>query len=742
MNFIHGITNILQMMYFSMIGNIKHILFSKKRYPYLIFFIISFVPFFWHNNLFSSDFIGSADYLSPYVTAEWISQTTSVYGPQVGGGADYAYLAAYFFLYNLPVRLLHTLGMSGPMISITILSGMLFISQVSMFALLKYVLHEKLFINNIPTHLLAAFGGIFFGFSPYLPGIIAPGHIFQIYSYMVFPLLLMFVDRFLSSKNYSWKNLIVLYYAFFLSSPAYANIGILYVTFFIIGMYYVFFVLLKRSSIVTSTLKTILVVLSALVANIWWILPYIANFGQAIAINQASTIINEAISAAVKDATMVNIFFGRAESLYYHSLNTIPFLNMAAMIMFTGIIILAFIPLILKGLRNGYVYILSLFLFVGAFITKGPNDPFGFIFNWLYFTIPGFQVFRRPVSKFYWFFLLILFILAIIGAGMVLHRTKRKLISHGIITFLSIVCVFFVITFIKTPLLVTFDVPKYYSQAKDYLDKTEAQRILLLPGFYGTYPTYNKSINNYYGVDFVPFIIPYQFVEPNNSEYGVGSPTKNAVNDIVSLIKNNKPFCYQTSRLGISHILLRQDIDIKTHTEGTSEEFISYLQHRPEIASSQSFQKGNDGIIIFTLNENCKGSKIVSTNDSTLLHDTKMQFSEIRTTIKRHSKATELSLKQNETEQWRAYIVPKHQLFIPPAALLGVYQEAEKIPSDDGIRNTWKLPPSTDDTHIVLYYQSQLYFLIGLAVFYATNISIISLVLYAHAQRSNKKSRE
>ncbi|QQS43479.1 hypothetical protein IPM65_04985 [Candidatus Roizmanbacteria bacterium] len=709
--------------------------FIRKRYPYLIFFLLSLAPFAWHSNLFQVQFIGSADYLSPYVTQEWIAQTTSVYGPQVGGGGDYAYLLAYLFLYNLPVLLLHTLGMSGPVISISILATMLFVSQLSMYLFVKYVIQEKLQQKNISISLITTFGAVLYGFSPYLVGIIAPGHIFQIYSYMTFPLILLFTDKFLSSKKYKLNYLISIYYIFFLSSPAFANIGILYVTFLILGGYYLLFNIFNRKKLIITTVRTFLIFLSAIFANIWWILPYAANFGKAVTINQASTTINEVVNTAVKHASVTNIFFGRAESLFFEGLGNTFYSNGIIFLLFTGLLLLAFVPYITKNAKKGYLYLLSLLLLLGAFITKGPNDPFGFLFNWMYYTIPGFQIFRRPVSKFYWFFLLILITLAIIGAAIILTKTKKKTVARVVIGFLTTVSAYFVIAFFRTPLLITFNVPDYYDDAKQYLEQTHAQRILILPGFYGTYPTYNATVNKYYGVDFIPYLWPYQILEPNSSDYGVGSPTKSRVNEIVSRIQDNKSVCDLTKRMGISHIVIKQDIDDASLTEGSAGDFLSSLQKYPEISDMKAY----NGIIILKLQQRCAGIELISVNSEPVKYRS-LGLSTIQITTESKQDISKLVLISNETTQWHAYTVSDTQKYHPILALFNFYPEAKKVKSADGTRNIWEIPPSNNDEIMILQYQAQAYFLIGFWILIATQLAIVSLVLYGHAQRNHKES--
>lgn len=729
-------------MYSSLIKNCKHAVHNQKVskvFPYFLFAVLALAPFLWHTDLLSAEFIGSGDYLSPYVSPEWITQTTNVYGPQVGGGADYAYLLAYLFLYNLPVRLLHFIGLSGPIITILLLSSFIFVSQFSMYKFVEYILTEKFRIQQSQTKYLTTIGGILYGFSPYVVGIIAPGHIFQLYSYMIFPLLLLYLDRLLSFKAVYWKYFVVLYYIFFLSSPAYANIGILYLTFLIIGIYYLVLLLVYRKNFIANTLKITSVFLLAVLANIWWILPYAANFGQALSVNAVSTVINDALATAVNHATISNIFYGRAETLFFKGLPNDLYSHPLLFILFAGLLILAFTPLIQKVIQKGYLYVLSLLLVVGAFITKGPNDPMGFIFTWMYDIIPGFQIFRRPVSKFYWFFLLIFFAMAIIGAALILQRAKKNIVSGFIVIFLAVISSYFVIAFIKTPLLITFTVPQYYYQAKEYLQNTQANRVLVIPGFFGTYPTYNSTIKNYYGVDFIPFIWPYEIVEPNSTSYGVSSPTKNEVNSLTGAIVQSKEFCTISKILGISHIVIRQDIDHHANTENTPDLYIGKMRKRQEIREVKSFAYGKSGILVYTLKDACRETRMIISSGADIQYSSQSPTL-ITGIINKSTHSAQLSLLQNETNQWRLYTMDTSTTFAPILSFLKVYKEISKTPSPKEITNTWAISPSSNDMKFVLFYQSQAYFLIGLAVLAITNVIIISLVLYSHDQRNHQKS--
>lgn len=50
--------------------------------------------------------------------------------------------------------------------------------------------------------------------------------------------------------------------------------------------------------------------------------------------------------------------------------------------------------------KNGFVFGFAMLGLLGAFLSKGANEPFGFLYVWLFEHIPGFVMFRDP-TKFY-----------------------------------------------------------------------------------------------------------------------------------------------------------------------------------------------------------------------------------------------------------------------------------------------------------------------------------------------------
>lgn len=90
-------------------------------------------------------------------------------------------------------------------------------------------------------------------------------------------------------------------------------------------------------------------------------------------------------------------------------------------------------------IRIGYFVILAL---VGIFLAKGTNEPFGFVYTWLFDSIPGFVSFRDP-TKFYMLIVLSYSVLIPITINKVLQSIKQRplyyLFIFGLLAYLLII---------------------------------------------------------------------------------------------------------------------------------------------------------------------------------------------------------------------------------------------------------------------------------------------------------------
>lgn len=690
----------------------------------------------WFNNLGSKDFIGYADFISPTASIDNVFKNIQVLNRNIFGGFNSSFLSSYIFSFSLPYYIIGILGLSSPQITMILISSLLFISQCSMFLFLKYLIKNKMEEVTFRTDIFALYGSILYGFSPFVAGILEPGHIYQLYSYAFFPLLLFNLDLFLRAK-FNIRYLINLFLIFFITAPAYANIGILYLTFLIIFIYSFALIVYESHNPLTVFLKNILVYISAIISNLWWFLPFILNVKTALALNQESGHLTKNIEAAVKHATVNNLFLGRAENLFFTELATSNYSSILMATFFFLIVILSLVYLFGKR-KNKYNYVLLFLLVAGAFISKGINAPYSTLFSWLYDHVTGFQIFRRPVSKFYWFFLLVLITSSILGSIIVLDKFRSRLVKGMVIFILTVFSLFLFYSMAITPALIPFNVPQYYFKAGEYLKNTHAQRIIVAPGFYGTYPTYDKTVSNYYGDDFLNYIWDEEILVPDSTDYSVNSSTKREVNRIMSEIVGGGYICDLTKRLRVSHIMVRKDYGKTAKVEGAGEELIKVLNTHPDMSDKKLFGSSDKSdFVIYKLKNECSSSLVVSPDliDIKDVNDVTIQLM-----MKNFTDSTSINLLLNNDRNWKLLYMENDEKVKPLKLILGRYKPVGKRVDGPLYENSWKINKnelSDKSSHnFVIYYNTQNYLFYGLFGFTMFAVSAIAYFLY---DRTNNK---
>jgi len=312
----------------------------------------------WHSSL-----DGFAMFLSPY---SWVFPL--IYVPQVIFG-------------NL-------LGMSWSLITkIIYLYPYLILAVISPILLIRYIFPK----NNF--YLLAV---LIFLFNTYAL-MLAGGEVFLTLAYVLLPLILIISIKTIDSRAPMIKNSIVL--GLLVSAQIMFDPRVAYMTMFTVGIYFLFNIcnsLILRRILYAFIIPGIIVVL----LNTFWIFPSIMHGGNPV----------ETLGVAYSATTAVNyLSFAKFE-------NTISLLhpnwpeNIFGKVSFMkpGFIllpILAFASLLfinkLKDKREKLFIIFFSFLgLLGAFLSKGSNDPFGGIYLWLFKYFPGFELFR-DASKWY-----------------------------------------------------------------------------------------------------------------------------------------------------------------------------------------------------------------------------------------------------------------------------------------------------------------------------------------------------
>jgi len=762
---------------------IKLITQFKKKYiekivikPYWINFLLSaFIvffalpPLFWILKVSPFQFLGSGDFLSPVNFHQQIYSLFFTYNPFSYGGMDVSFEIAKFSPLFLFYIIFNFLGISLSVTTLLFLFSLLLLSEISMFLYIRSILIEIIPKNLFRVKILSFFGAVIYALSPYVIGLVEPGHFLQLLIYATMPMILLSVDRIVIDRGYEIKNYIFLFILFFLNASAFSNFGIIYVTIIILTIYFLTLSLVFKS-LIRNIPKYFLIILILFLSNIWWLLPFLSNLRSTIALNQASSTLILALKLADANASVFNLFYGVGHGLLYSNLpNNLYDFPLLSFI--NGLLILFMFYGLLNFRERAKLIPLLALILIGIFISKGSNEPFGNLFLYLYDHLPGFQIFRRPVSKFYWVYILSLIPLAMIGLSIFIEKTHKNWIKLSAYVVLAISVIYLWVVFTLTPLMKPFNIPIQYYQAEKYLTQNNVNKILILPGFYGTYPTYDASLNNYYGFDFLNHTWLFSQITPDSTSYSPNLPYKDKANEIMSHIRKGSSFCVLAKNLGVTHIMVRRDIDLNSQMEDKPENLIKIIDKSGDIYSRKDyFENSKNRFTIYTLSKNCTQQGMITLDNSSknvsydMISPVKFEVKlsnirggEVLSLLNNYSSNWNLYLENEDAIHYankNQYLINNFQSNFKDISLLGnmAYDKKLHVVSN-GFANGWKLnidelkklgdlemnPDGTYNVYLTLYYKTQLYFYIGVGIFLLELIVIICFMIYFLVNRYRDK---
>lgn len=693
--------------------------------------LLSLVPFFWHKDGLLNQLFGYGEYLSPVNAFQEITNRLAMFYPKVEAGSNIAFLTPHIFPFLGWHAVLSYFHISSLIASLSFLSLILFCSQISMRAWLNYVLRYKFKVKVTSIWFFSFIAGVLYGFSPFYIWLIAPSHIYQLIAMALFPWMLLLIDKLLTNSMSQKTILTRLFLLFLCSAPAFANIGIFYVLFVVFSLYIAAYWITREVSLFRAFYVLIMVILTAVTANIWWLLPYVYTINETININFKSDIITTNISTSVGAAYILNILLGHPELLLYLSPQYQIYLSK---FFETGTLIMVGCSLLLIRYWKKYIFsLICLIMLISAiYIVKGDQPPLAWVFVQLYSHFPGFQIFRRPVSKYYfvyWFFLLTLSI-SFLSIFYNRIRNNNKFLSSTVNIFLSVFTVGILFAFIMTKEGNTFSIPQYYYDASSYLQKMNVTRVLLLPDLQGSPPTFDNQWIRYSGADFFPAITKSEFIVPDKTNYSADFPSKKLANKMVDEIRNGQSFCETASFLGVSHIVLRHDLSTGVMIVDDPEATQQKLEKSPDIGKVKLFGINSSikRLSIYEIRSECRRNLIqISSGTATsrtiipgliVLH------------VKGAAQNTIVKSLYNYSDQWVAYEDVKSSRIPPYLRAAGfllqdaintiVKRPQYSLPHTlaDGYANRWTIIGQKDSqTNVILVYRPQYVFYLGVFLF-------------------------
>ena len=638
----------------------------RDRWVYILFTLTSLLFVIYYRDTFSYQFAGSADFISPLDINNNIFRRLFIYNPYLYGGINSPYLIPHLFP-EFPLFYIGKLLNVTPLIITHIyIASIIFLAQFSLYNYLTYISKTKLNIDTVKSKLIAIFIAIFYGFSPTYAALIAPGHFVQSVPYVLFPLFLKQLDILLVNKTSYKRQYLIIYLIFLLSATAFSNIGIVYVILLTLFMYLFLSWIVQNIPLKRLIKRTTVILCLLVLSNIWWMFSFASVISELNGPSSNLVHLNAAVTTAVQRASVFNIFFGRPENQLYY-LPSEYYINQYALFSFV-IFAFFFLLAIIVLRKNKYVFILVALTLIGLFLTKGPHEPFSDIYLWIYNNIIGFQIFRRPVSKYWGMFIIFYLSLAYLGA--VIASKKMGKVLFGLFLFLPFLFIsaYTVFAFLKTAVETPFNVPEYYYQARTDLSRANANKILYLPGTFGIQPIYNSSINNLYASDLLQYVWDFSLVAPDSSNSTPNEREKKYVNNLMAMISKKQDACNSYKELGISHVLVREDLSKEQVTEVPIPQVLSLLNQNPNISGKKAYyDKSSHGFTLFTVKPECRSNVLAINNgrkDKTILKYNIQNPTRINIELRNVRNNEELYFLHNFMPTWKLHPVKFSDNFI------------------------------------------------------------------------------
>lgn len=343
-----------------------------------------------------------------------------------------------------------------------------------------------------------------------------------------------------------WEKYFKLFFFLFLSflffSYANANIPLLLVMFLSVeSLVIVFschqFHCFKAKQII---LISLVLVLSFLFANFWWLLQPLSSLNSVYSIYTSTTDPLTWLTGISKISTLPNILslrfvvpFNKTDLSFVEYL---PFFFSwpIGLLSFAFILTVFFVPLVLRKHLAKSTIPVFLFFLLSIFLVKAKNPPFEGLFLFLFKNIPFFNLFKSAPEKFgVWYIFLFSFLLAL---TLNLLRQHRAVCFKYVIVFLSLVLVLFAYPLYSlklVPMLLInkmkispfFSEPAEYQNVRNYLNNDPRySRVFSLSGTLNYVVTNDMHNGSYFrGFDPIANNSKPAFIQPYNYEFGLGS---------------------------------------------------------------------------------------------------------------------------------------------------------------------------------------------------------------------------
>ncbi len=531
----------------------------KNKSPLIIFPLLFLVLIILGSNNY---YFARGDYYTPINPFAEIISLLNIYNFNLYGGFDWSFKTA-----ELPIYIFYSIfSFLKPIHAFYLLIvSILFFTYFGVYKLLS----EYSEINNGNTTIKLL--SYIYCFSTYLTALAPPGHYHAYIFYAISPWILYYLRK--PIRDNSLKIFLI----FFISSPGFGNVAFL-VLFILVLLIHI---ILNNKNLKKEIYNIIKIYIILFLSNLYWILPYLLNISEAINLNMSSlSTLSSSYKVATQNATILNILLGVPENMFYMENIYIKFIDFKIYALISTPLILLLVLSINNSTKLLFCYLIILLL-----LMKGGTFPFPNILEFLFDNFPIAKIIRRPLSKLWGIYFLVLILIIAIKYG----HTNRKIIKYYL----------FILSFTSL-LLFTFNnnwsgsnLPNVYNRINTIIGDNEAFRVLLLPGSKGTNPIYIRNNQIYHNYDYINIILKSASIRPDITDITLENNYKNNIRKFYS----NNDICENLKLNSINYILYDTNIvvdrfEIEIARNYTSDKNLKLLLN-------------DDGVFLYKVNDLC-----------------------------------------------------------------------------------------------------------------------------------------
>lgn len=695
----------------------------SNKWEIALFAGASIIGLLWFKHGSSYEFVGRGDFLSPINLSEYITYRLNAYDINKYFGLEASTNMAQVFTFLGFFYVMELAGISGPLATGVFYYAILFFSMVSFSSFIrKFISYRFEDISNyMSARIIIAASSVIFAYSPVVIALLIPGHTVLLMAYASFPYMLGVIEDINHNKD-SLTSYLILFTLFFIIAPSFANVGVFMVhnaglVLYAAVSYQFLSKKIKGRDLLRILKKYMFIVLLLVASNLWWLIPSFMTLSnkmdRAVSYNTVNELAPRSPYYSIANMLLqkpYGIMHTDASLVYVHQ-NLLY--NFAA-----GVILL--LPLVslfyLKKTKYSRVLVAFIALLIGGiYVSKGYNPPFEQIFRWFYDNLTIFSIFRRSVSKFYWFayvFQITLFTLCV----MFLWFEKRKL--RKILALSVVVIMLFQLASYRRfyPAVYFFDSPQYIKDVSNYLS-SKNYTYVYIPQDYDTQPSFNGRVGSYRGKDPIDFFWNFRLTRPDISKQSlVTFAQKDQSNRLYELIhtkaSSSDEICSLAKKMGITNIVVRKNIENSTVDPAVTD---LMLRDHDIYSSIEVFGK-NDDVVVYDLKTDCKGEELIYSEKNDIeIRSYGRSFYLIRSL---QPGEVDINLMVNHNRFWKILHIPfdlqkKEPSFIK--LVLSVLKEDITKRGTQGIDAGYtKWDVKGGDGEYVIYYQPMIYFYLGL----------------------------